>query len=105
VEYSDAFRGSTVLDNGAVAFIRRFSMKPSYAVNDNHIGRQISQTRQVWQPCLWRDLIDEDARQITLNVTGFFGILAEWSQSEKFAADNDVAAAATPNDGEARHES
>ncbi len=47
-------------------------------------------------------LTNEDARQITQNVTGFFGILAEWSRAEKLAATND---AATPNNGEVRHES
>jgi hypothetical protein len=80
-------------------------MKPSHAANDNHIARQTVRTRQVWQPRLGRDLTDEDARQITLNVTGFFGILAEWSRAEKFAAANDAAAPATPNSGEVCHES
>jgi hypothetical protein len=79
-------------------------MKPSHAANDNHIGRQIARTRQVWQPLLGRDLTDEDARQITLIVTGFFGILAEWSRAEKLPAANDATAPATPNDGEVRHE-
>ena len=76
-------------------------MKPSRAANDN---RDRPSTRQVWQPRLGRDLTDEDARQITQNVTGFFGILAEWSRAEKLAAAND-AAPATPNNGEVRHES
>jgi len=77
-------------------------MKPSHAANDNQIGRQIARTRQVWQPRLGRNLPTEDALQITLNVTGFFGILAEWSRAEKLATAND---AATPNNGEVRHES
>jgi hypothetical protein len=76
-------------------------MKPSHAANNNHVDR----TRQVWQPRLGRDLTNEDARQITQNVTGFFGILAEWSRAEKLTAANDVAAPATPNNGEVRHES
>ena len=79
-------------------------MKPSHAANDNHIGRQIARTRQVWQLRLGRDLTDEDARQIMHNVAGFFGVLAEWSRAEKFAAAND-AAPATPKNGEVRHES
>ena len=54
-------------------------MKPSRAANDN----QIDLTRQVWKPRLGRDLTNEDARQITQNVTGLFGILAEWSRAEK----------------------
>ena len=76
-------------------------MKPSHAANDNQIDR----TRQVWEPRLGRDLGDEDARQITQSVTGFFGILAEWSRAEKLAAANDGSAAATLIDGEVRHES
>jgi hypothetical protein len=80
-------------------------MKPSHAANDNEIGRQIARTRQVWQLRLGRDLTDEDARQITHNVTGFFGILAEWSRAEKHAAANDAAAPDTPIEGEVRHES
>jgi hypothetical protein len=78
----------------------RSSMEPSRTANDNLIDR----TRQVWQPRLGRDVSREDARQITQNVTGFFGILAEWSRGEKLAAAND-AAPATPIDGEVRHES
>ena len=61
--------------------------------------------RQVWQPRIGRDLTDEDARQIMRNVTGFFGMLAEWSRAERLAAANDDAAApAEPNDGEVRHD-
>ena len=51
-----------------------------------------------------RDLTDEDARQIMHNVTGFFGVLAEWSRAERLAAANDAAAPAKPNDGEVRHD-
>jgi hypothetical protein len=76
----------------------RSSVTQDNAANDNLIDR----TRQVWQPRLGRDVSREDARQITQNVTGFFGILAEWSRAEKLAAPND---AATPNNGEVRHES
>jgi hypothetical protein len=76
-------------------------MKPSCAANDN----QIDLTRQVWKPRLGRDLTNEDARQITQNVTGFFGILGEWSRAEKLAAANDAAEPAAPNNGEVRHES
>jgi hypothetical protein len=72
-------------------------VKPSHAANHNLIDR----TRQVWQPRLGRDLSREDARQIAENVTGFFAVLAEWSRAEKLAAAND---AATPNNGEVRHE-
>ena len=36
----------------------------------------------VWQPRLPRRLSNEDAREITENITGFFTILAEWSRQE-----------------------
>jgi hypothetical protein len=42
----------------------------------------IRYTRQVWQPRLGRDLNHEDLRQITENLTGFFTVLAKWSQAE-----------------------
>ena len=61
-------------------------MKRLDAANDNDAGKQIARTRQIWQPRLGRDLSRENARQITLNVTGFFDILAEWSRVEKLAA-------------------
>ena len=54
-------------------------MKRLDAANDNDAGKQIARTREVWQTRLGRDLTDEDARQITQNVTRFFGVLAEWS--------------------------
>jgi len=79
-------------------------MKRLDAANDNDAGKQIARTRQVWQPRLGRDLTDEDARQIMHNVTGFFGVLAEWSRAERLAAANDVAASAKPNEGEVRHD-
>ena len=55
-------------------------MKRLDAANDNDVGKQIAYSRQVWQPRVGRDLTDEDARQISEDVTGFFAILAEWSQ-------------------------
>jgi hypothetical protein len=80
-------------------------MKPSHAANDNQIGRQIAGTRKVWQPRIGRELTDADARQITHNIAGFFGVLADWSRSEKLAAANDAPAPANSNNGEAQHES
>jgi hypothetical protein len=79
----------------------RSSVTQDNAANDKLIDRK----RQVWQPRLGRDLDDEDARQITQNVTSFFGILAEWSRAEKLATANDVAAPTMPIEGEVRHES
>jgi hypothetical protein len=79
----------------------RSSVTQDNAANDNLIDR----TRQVWQPRLGRDVSREDARQITQNVTGFFGILAEWSRGEKLATANNAAAPTMPIEGEVRHES
>jgi hypothetical protein len=80
-------------------------MKPSHAANDNQIAPPIVQTRQVWEPRLGRSLTDEDARQVTLDVTGFFAILAEWSRAENFVGANDNTALAKPDGGEVQHES
>jgi hypothetical protein len=79
-------------------------MKRLDAANDNKNGRQIARTRQVWQPRLGRDLADEDARQIIHSVTGFFGVLADWSRAEKLTAANDAVAPASSIDDEVRHE-
>ena len=60
-------------------------MKPSIPANHNLIDR----TRKVWQPRIGRNLTDEDARQISENVTGFFTILAEWSRDGMVGPAND----------------
>ena len=75
-------------------------MKRLDAANDNDAGKQFARTRQIWQPRIGRDLTDEDARQIVHNVTGFFGVLAEWSRAERLAA----AIGAAANGGEVRHD-
>ncbi len=79
-------------------------MKSLDAINDNDAGKQMARTRQIWQPRMGRDLTDENAREIMQNVTGFFGVLAEWSRAERLAAANDAGAPAKPNDGEVRHD-
>jgi hypothetical protein len=71
-------------------------MKRLDAANDNDAEKQIARTRQI--------LTDEDARQIIHNMTGFFGVLAEWSRAERLATANDAAAPANPNEGEVRHD-
>jgi hypothetical protein len=79
-------------------------MKRLDAANDNNVSSQIARTRQVWQPRIGRDLTDEGCRQILHNVTGFFGVLAEWSGAEKLVAANDASAPTKPNQGKARHD-
>lgn len=49
-------------------------------------------TRRVFAPRAKRPLTNEDVRQITANLTGFFGILREWADAEK---DQPAVAAAT----------
>jgi len=75
-------------------------VKPSHAANDNLKDELIGRTRQLWQPRLGRDLSREDARQVAANVTGFFAILAEWSQVERLAVANDNQAPTKPHHGE-----
>lgn len=73
-------------------------MKPSHAANVNLIDR----TRKVWQPRIGRNLTNEDARQISENVTGFFAILAEWPRLEMPA--NDAGKPVASDNKEVRHE-
>ena len=75
-------------------------MKPSHAANDNLIDR----THKVWQPRIGRNLTNEDARQISENVTGFFSILAEWSRVEIPAPANDAGKPVASNNKEVRHD-
>ena len=79
-------------------------MKRLDAANDNEAGKQIARTRQIWQSRLGRDLTDDDAHHIMHNVTGFFGLLAEWSRAERIVAANDAAAPAKPKEGEVHHD-
>lgn len=82
----------------------RLSMKRLDAAKDNEMRRQITRTRQVWQPRMDCNLTDEDARQILHFVTGFFGVLAECRRAEMLTAANDCAAPVEPNNGEVRHD-
>ena len=43
----------------------------------------LKKTVEVWQPHYKRRLTEEDAREITENLTGFFDLLAEWEKKEK----------------------
>jgi hypothetical protein len=63
----------------------------------------IERTRRLWHSRLGRDVSCEDARQIAENVTGFFEVLAEWSNTERRAA-NDNEAPSKPHDCEVRHD-
>ncbi len=67
-------------------------MKPTQIADEDLIDR----TRKVWKTRIGRDLSREDARQIAENVTGFFGILAEWSCAKTPAPENDKEKLAIP---------
>jgi hypothetical protein len=71
-------------------------VKLPHEANDNLIDR----TCKVWKPRLGRDLSPEVARQIIENVTGFFGILKEWSRAETRIPANDVAKPSTSDPDE-----
>ena len=66
--------------------------------------RNGEQPRVVWQPRLGRDLSDDEAKQIAANVTGFFGILAEWSRAELPTPANDNEGSATSDDEGVGHD-
>ena len=74
-------------------------MSPTPAVSAT--GAQIARTRQFWESRIESDLTGTDAREITQNVAGFFGVLAEWARAERTAATANCNA--SPNEGEARH--
>jgi hypothetical protein len=44
---------------------------------------QIDQTLEFWRRRTARQLTNEDARQITVNMTRFFEILAEWDERDR----------------------
>lgn len=44
---------------------------------------QIDRTLEFWGKRTARQLTNEDARQITVNMTRFFEILAEWDQRDR----------------------
>lgn len=44
---------------------------------------QIKQTLEFWRKRAARQLTNEDARQITVNMTQFFEILAEWDKRDR----------------------
>lgn len=43
----------------------------------------LKETIKTWQPHTHRLLTDEDAREITENMVGFFKILQEWETKER----------------------
>lgn len=79
-------------------------MKPFNAANDNLKDELIGRTREVWRPRLNRDLSRENARQMAVNVTGFFALLAEWSRTEVPSPANDTGRPAASDNEEARLE-
>lgn len=80
------------------AFDRERERQAAAQANDNLIDR----TRKVWQPRIGRSLTDEDARQISENVTGFFAILAEWSRAGMPTPANDAGKPVTSDKKEVR---
>ena len=59
-------------------------MKVKKPANDNAVER----ARLVWERRLEKRSADEDLRELSANITGFFSILAEWSRNESPVNDN-----------------
>jgi hypothetical protein len=59
-------------------------MKARHPANDNAVER----ARLVWERRLGRQASDENLRQLSANLVGFFSVLAEWSRKESPANDN-----------------
>jgi hypothetical protein len=72
------------------------AMKRFNSINDNELERQIARTRKVWQPSFRDNLTDEGARQILLNVSGFFSLLAKWRENEMLSRASGHAAQTAP---------
>lgn len=51
-------------------------------MGDNHDTFK-DRSRQLWQRRAGRELSDEDVREITGNISGFFALLAEWARAER----------------------
>jgi hypothetical protein len=66
-------------------------MKARQPANDNAVQR----ARLVWEQRAGSSLADEDLRELSANLTGFFSILAEWNR--KATADNDNGGEHTPS--------
>jgi hypothetical protein len=61
-------------------------------------GRDIEQALGVWRPRTSKALSAEDAREMARNVTGFFGILAQWEAVERIAANSPPSCARRPDE-------
>jgi len=70
------------------------------AANDNLIDR----TRTLWQRRIGHEVNQEDARQIAVNMVGFFSLLAEWSRAETRRPANDNDSPPKPQHGVQSHD-
>ncbi len=80
-------------------------LRPRKRVDRDEKGvsdRDVDQVRtdlRIWQSRASRPLSEEDAREISENLLGFFRVLAEWDSKERSAisaADNEAASAPSP---------
>jgi hypothetical protein len=72
------------------------------AANTTRNDQQIEDTREVWKSRLGREVTSDEAKEIVANVTGFFSILAEWSQAEAADQTEHSAKKSTSKEEEAR---
>jgi hypothetical protein len=68
------------------------------------VEKLIDRIHRIWQPRLGHYLSREDAREIVENLTGFFGLLAEWSRAEMPSPAIDTGKSAAANNEETHHE-
>jgi len=48
-----------------------------------HSDKFLDETIKFWQPRMQRELSQEDARQITENINGFYRLLLEWDTQRR----------------------
>lgn len=53
---------------------------------------QVKQTLEFWRKRAARQLTNEDARQITVSMTQFFEILAEWDKRDRKPPQSEIVA-------------
>jgi len=72
-------------------------------VMKRHSDKFLDETVAFWQPRMRRELSQEDARQITENLSGFFQVLLEWDAKQKsnhstpYAVSSDLGNLPTPS--------
>lgn len=79
-------RAATPTDHRPQSFPEHIQSTPNRrSIDAGNLPPRQAPTLAVWQPRTRRRLTDEDARQITENVVGFFQRLLAWDAAERSA--------------------